>query len=945
MTGTILVVDDKADNLYLLQALLTGHGFTVEAARHGAEALAMARQHLPILCITDLLMPVMDGYTLLRHWKADARLRDVPVMVYTATYTAPEDEQLAIAMGADAFQVKPTQPEALIAAVRAVLEQRIKPASAAAQAENPLLLHQYSATLVRKLEEKSIELEAANRSLREEADARQSLLATRDAILEALPAQVALIDHDGVIIAVNGFWDRFLDLHGRLNPKMMVGGNYLDSCHDLEQALPGTGNAVLAGVRSVLSGQQPQFEIEYAFPKPGDPRPLWIRAIATPILYQDRIGAVITRLDVTERRRIEEENRETAARLSLAVDSARMGIWELAEDGTLAWNQVMHDIYAVPADVAPTMALWPTLIDEADRPGIRAGMNAVIANGGRAERQFSIQSLDGIKRTILGVIRQLPSIDGAPPKLIGTHLDITDRIRQQQALQAVNSSMETLIAEAPIGILVLRDLKPLMANDALAYILGLPGKADVVALPNFERFFDDEQRIRMAAIIKALLADEPTPEMMVLKGQRADGRPVEIEARMFCLNWDDGPAVCMMVTDVTQQRAVEAQLRQTHRLEAVGQLTGGVAHDFNNLLTVILGNAELLEEGLSESPLQHRLAGMIVRAAERGAVLARQLLAFSRRQQLEPATVDINLLLAGMEDFLRQALGATNELMVQLAPDLWPATVDLAQLENALLNLVVNARDAMPEGGTVTITTRNFDQDDKRFNRPPDLPPGAHVMIAVSDTGEGMDEATRLHAFEPFFTTKDVGKGSGLGLSMVYGFVKQSHGAVQILSSPGHGTTVELWLPRAALAAKPTPEKTAATALPRGAEHLLVVEDDPMVQGQVVAQLELLGYRVTSASNGVEALELVRQGGHYDLLFTDIVMPGGLNGHGLVAEALALRPGLAVLLTSGFADRAERPAGVSERVFPMLRKPYRRDELAKMVRAAIDRQREPAVSA
>lgn len=773
MTSTILIVDDKPDHVCLLEALLSGHGYLVETAPHGAEALAIARQRRPDLCITDLRMPVMDGYTLLRHWKADAHLQNVPMMVYTATGTDAEGEHLARQMGADAVLVKPTEPEALVAAVQQVLARRP--------------------------------------------------------------------------------------------------------------------------------------------------------------------GAAIRHLDIAGRRRIEEESREAAARLSLAVDAAQIGIWELQADGTLVWNQVMHAIYAVPPDVTPTMDLWATLVSEADRPALRAGMTELSAQGGRAERRFTTNSLDGVQRHVFGVVKLLPGVDGAPDKLIGTHIDITERTRQDLALQAVNARMETLIAEARIGILVQRDRKALMANEALARILGLPSRAEVMALTSFENFFDIDQRRSVAAVWDALMAGQPAAEMIALKGQRADGAALEVELRAFCIEWDDGRAVCSMITDVTEQRAVEAQLRQAQRLEAVGQLTGGVAHDFNNLLTVILGNAELLEEELADAPFQRRLAGMIVRAAERGADLARHLLAFSRRQHLDPGNIDINAMLVTMADFLRRAIGPTILLDVRLTTGPCAAVVDLAQLENALLNLAVNARDAMPTGGALTITTHHVPPQDQRFDRPPDLAPGPHVMVAVADTGCGMDDQTRLRAFEPFFTTKDVGKGSGLGLSMVYGFVKQSRGAVQIRSTPGEGATVELWLPRATGAADASPDRPLGPALPAGTEHVLVAEDDPMVRAQVVAQLETLGYRVTSAGNGVEALALLRQDTAFDLLFTDIVMPGGLNGHALAAAALALRPGLAILLTSGFADRAERPAGTHDQEFPMLGKPYRREDLAIKVRDAIDR--------
>lgn len=633
---------------------------------------------------------------------------------------------------------------------------------------------------------------------------------------------------------------------------------------------------------------------------------------------------------------ITDEYRDVAERLSLAVEAAAIGVWELRADGSLIWNRAMRQIYGLADDVTPTFDLWRSMVGEAERVDAEAALVGLAERGGRDERRFTAKCLDGVERHIVAVIKLQKGRDGAPDRIIGTNIDITDRKREEHALAAMSTRMETLVAAARIGILVQRDFKPLMSNNALAEILGLPDRFAVEALPSFEAFFDFEQRFGLVRVWSALMAGDPALDMVMLRGKRSNGQPLEVEVRSFCIDWAGGPAICAMVTDVTAQRAIEAQLHQAQRLEAVGQLTGGVAHDFNNLLTVILGNAELLEEELVDNPFQYRLAGMIVRAAERGADLARHLLSFSRRQELEPGTVDIAALLAGLADFLRRAVGATIDLEMRMQPDLWSAVVDMAQLENALLNLAVNARDAMPAGGKLAIAARNIAAEDSEFDRPADLGAGAYVMISVNDAGSGMDEATRLRVFEPFFTTKEVGKGTGLGLSMVYGFVKQSNGAVQLHSALGKGTTVELWLPRSEKAKRPLTAIDTGQMMPGGDEHILVVEDDPMVRVQVVAQLEMLGYRLTSAENGVAALALLREDLAIDLLFTDIVMPGGMSGHDLAAQARALRPNLSILLTSGFADRSKVPENIDLLGLPMLQKPYHREAMARKVRETID---------
>jgi len=386
--------------------------------------------------------------------------------------------------------------------------------------------------------------------------------------------------------------------------------------------------------------------------------------------------------------------------------------------------------------------------------------------------------------------------------------------------------------------------------------------------------------------------------------------------------------------DITGQVALEEQLRQSQRLEAVGQLTGGVAHDFNNLLTVMLGNAELLSEALAGNPDLLPLARMISAAAQRGAALTQHLLAFARRQALDPRAVDVNRLITGMDELIRRALGEHIEIQLILAPNLWRALVDPAQLESALLNLCINARDAMPMGGTLTIETGNVLLDQQYADRSAEVTPGAYVLVAVSDTGTGIAPEHLPRVFEPFFTTKEHGKGSGLGLSMVYGFVKQSQGHVTIYSEPGQGTTVKLYLPRTV--EEVAGYETGVEGAWRGdGETVLLVEDDEAVRHFARQQLTSLGYRVLEARTGPEALELVRAHGEIALLFTDIVMPGGMSGRELVEAARQVRPGLKVLYTSGYAENVIVHHGRLDPGMLLLSKPYRRADLARKVREAL----------
>ncbi|MGJ5178456.1 ATP-binding protein [Bradyrhizobium oligotrophicum] len=391
-----------------------------------------------------------------------------------------------------------------------------------------------------------------------------------------------------------------------------------------------------------------------------------------------------------------------------------------------------------------------------------------------------------------------------------------------------------------------------------------------------------------------------------------------------------------MVQRFQEIEANEAQVRQAQKMEAIGQLTGGVAHDFNNILTVITGTIEILAEAVKDKPQLAGIAGMISAAAERGADLTRHLLAFSRRQPLQPRATDVNALVVDAALLLRPTLGEQIEIESMLGHDSAPALIDPSQLSTAILNLALNARDAMPDGGKLILETKNVTLDEHyaRLNR--DAKPGNYVMIAVSDTGEGIPASLLDKVFEPFFTTKDVGKGSGLGLSMVYGFVKQSNGHVKIYSEEGHGTTVKLYLPRATAAPERPAVEPGRPTVARGDETVLIVEDDALVRDYVVAQVRRLGYRTLSASNAAEGLALIDSAERIDLLFTDVIIPGGMNGRQLAIEAEKRRRGLKVLYTSGYTENAIVHHGRLDADVLLLAKPYVSADLARMIRTALE---------
>jgi len=390
-----------------------------------------------------------------------------------------------------------------------------------------------------------------------------------------------------------------------------------------------------------------------------------------------------------------------------------------------------------------------------------------------------------------------------------------------------------------------------------------------------------------------------------------------------------------MVERFQKIEATEAQVRQAQKMEAVGQLTGGVAHDFNNILTVITGTIEMLADAVKDRPQLVQITDLIAAAATRGADLTRHLLAFARRQPLQPRSVDVNALVIDTTRLLRRTLGEHIEIESMLAHDCAPAMIDPSQLSTAILNLALNARDAMPDGGKLTLETRNVVLDDNYARMNPEMLPGNYVLIAVSDSGEGIPTNLLEKVFEPFFTTKDVGKGSGLGLSMVYGFVKQSNGHIKIYSEPGHGTTLKLYLPQAGASAETVLADEDVTTAERGDGIILIVEDDDLVREYVVAQVDRLGYTTRAASRAADALDILDGPEPIDLLFTDVIMPGGMNGRQLAIEAQKRRPGIKVLYTSGYTENAIVHHGRLDPGVLLLTKPYLSSDLARMLRTAL----------
>ncbi|MBX6322692.1 MAG: PAS domain S-box protein, partial [Rhodospirillaceae bacterium] len=533
---------------------------------------------------------------------------------------------------------------------------------------------------------------------------------------------------------------------------------------------------------------------------------------------------------------------------------------------------------------------------------------------------------------------QAPILDerGEAVSLVCVARDITERERSRQALAESERRYRALYNRTPVMMQSIdRDGRLVSVSDYWCETMGY-GRDEVVGRPAADFMTEDHRAQFRDEVMPALLRSGRVKDAEC-RFVRKDGRVIDALLSAVAEHDEAGlptTGFLSVIIDVTDKKALESQLLQAQKMEAMGQLTGGVAHDFNNLLTVILGNLDLIE-GRVSGELRRQIENA-VRAAERGAALTHRLLAFSRRQTLQPAQLDLNRLTVGMEDMLRRTLGENVEVELKLQPHLWLALADKAQVENALLNLAINSRDAMPTGGRLTIETANVRLDEDYAARNAGVKAGNYVMLAVSDTGTGMPPEVVQRAIEPFFTTKEPGKGTGLGLSMIYGFARQSDGHLRIESQLGRGTTVRLYL-RPALDTSDIAEAApSASEHPRGGETILVVEDDAEVRAFATSQLVELGYRVLEAADGAEASRILAGDVAIDLLFTDVVMPGGITARDLAERARVRRPDLKVLFTSGYTQNHLVLEGRENPALHILIKPYRKRDLALKVREVLD---------
>jgi len=677
------------------------------------------------------------------------------------------------------------------------------------------------------------------------------------------------------------------------------------------------------------------------------------------------VGFIGSCIDVTDQRAATRALSESEEQLRLATEAAEVGLWDLdVGSDTLYWPPRVKAMFGISADVPVSMADYYGGVHPDDREATISAYAAARDPARRALYDVEYRTVgreDNVVRWVAAKGRALFKGDRCW-RVIGTAIDITARKAAEEKLRELNENLEQRVAEALAERKVLVDI--VESTDALIQVLDL--NFCIMAINRatadaFERIFG--LRPKVGDNLLSLLDDRPEHRDTVKKhwGRALAGEEFTVvdefgdpsldrrfyEIKFNALRDRHGELVgaFQFVYDVTERirdqarlAEAEAHLRQAQKIDALGQLTGGVAHDFNNLLMVISGGLSLIERS-ADAPRRERIIAGMRRAAERGASLSRQLLAFARRQPLKPEPLDLRRQIDGMRDLLDRTLRGDVQVITELADApgadaLWAIKVDRAELELVMLNLCVNARDAMPSGGVITIRAKNAP-----MVRDGELS-GDFVVVTVEDTGTGMSPEVLAHIFEPFFTTKGIGEGSGLGLPQVYGFVQQSGGAVRVASTVGRGTTVTLFLPRTD--ESPTHSRSGAAEIAGGARRpaivgsVLLVEDDDEVATLVTEMLQELGYRVTRAGSADSALGALANARHVDLVLSDIMMPGSMNGLGLARELKLRRPGLPVLLTSGYAG-AVIDSALDENI-GVLRKPYDIHELDAALRGAVERR-------
>jgi len=754
------------------------------------------------------------------------------------------------------------------------------------------------------------------------------------AILDSFAVNIAVLNSDGIIVAVNKAWTLFAaDNSGPDVRSTEIGVNYLEVAEGKVGPYAQVGQAAHLGIQAVLAGSLPEFSLEYPCHTPTRPR--WFLLHVVALLEESAGSAIVSHLDITSLKQAEMRRLENAEQFQELANHLHQVFWikDAVETRTLyvspayekIWGRTCQSIYDDHRSFLGT-------IHPEDRDRIYAVMANQNQTGGYDE-EYRILQPDGSIRWIWARDYPVRDDEGRIKRFVGIAEDVTElkaaETERARLAAIVECSEDAIISETLEGIIV-------SWNQGAERLYGYTAE-EIIGQPIYVLFAPEDYREYLKTVEK-VRKGEPIASHETVR-RRKDGTKINVSLAIAPIEIRNGELVgaSNVSHDITRVKQLEEQFRQSQKLEAIGRLAGGVAHDFNNLLTVIYGYTQLVLDTMPSGDSQKDRLQEVKKAGERAASLTRQLLAFSRNQVLEPKVLDLNAVVTESEKMLKRLVGEDVDLTMILDPELGRVETDPSQVEQVLMNLVINARDAMPKGGKINIETANTVLDQSCCQLHKDVQPGRYVMLAVHDTGCGMDECTKSHLFEPFFTTKELGKGTGLGLAMIHGFIKQSGGYVLVESEVNQGSTIKVYLPEVQKALRSSGELTQTIEkMPHGDETVLLVEDDEAVRTFASQVLQTCGYTILEATSGQEAIELIkRHPTPVHILVSDVVMPG-ICGREVAEQAKVLKPAIKVLFLSGYTDDAVIRHGILTAEVAFLQKPFTPSALAVKVRKTLD---------
>jgi PAS domain S-box-containing protein len=912
---TILIVDDLPINLKLLRAQLEGEGHTVVEAHNGVEALAVLDRQKVDVIISDILMPVMDGYRFCQEVRNSERHRHLPFIAYTSTYVSPSDEKLSLDLGADKYLLKPAPVDEMMRTIEEAIADPGRRPTAVLDATD--VLKEYNAGLVTKLEKKNIELSNA-----------VSQLGLQTIALETAADAIMITDAEGVILWVNSAFTTTTGYTAEeaigKTPRILKSG-----LHD-EAFYRKLWKSILAGEtwRSEFANRRKDGSIYYD------------EHTITPVL--DAAGTITHFVgimhDITERKRAEEQLRETHAQLRELLDHSPAVLYALRVDGeTITPRLASENVTRLLGfDVEETLssAWWYEQLHPGDREHAEAGLQETLTEG-VSRTEYRMRHKDGSYRWIDDARRLVRDAKGQPAELVGVWSDVTERRRAQDELHESERRFREMLDNLElVAVMLDGDARITYCNDFFLRLTGWRCE-EVIGANWFERFAPPERLDELRIVFAKLLADgreirHHTNEIVTRSGQR---RLLQWNNSLIFSPSGEVIGTASIAEDITDRVRLEKQLLRTQRLESLGTLAGGIAHDLNNLLLPILMGVTLLKR-FDPNEASLKAIENIERSVRRGSELVKQVLLFARGSETTRAPVQLAEIVREVEAIITSTFPKDVTLDVSMATDLSPVTGDATQLSQVLLNLCVNARDAMPHGGQIIISAANAGIGDQDVLL---RAGGPYVALEVTDTGEGMSKEIIERIFDPFFTTKEVGKGTGLGLSTAQGIISSHGGFLSVASEPGEGSTFTVHLP--ARPAQPAIEVQEDTGPPHGnGELILVVDDDASVVSITKQTLEVFGYEVLTAEDGAQAIGVFsRRYADIALVLTDMAMPV-IDGAALIAALNRMRPGVPIIVTTGNPSAASMSKIARTGVTNILTKPYSAEQLLRTLSEVLTKE-------